>query len=102
MLEIKKQVEGQQVQIDLIGNLDTNTAPDLDALMKTVFEEGASDIVLELGQLKYVSSAGLRVILRVQKKINAIKGRFVVRHPNAIVSEVFASTGFDEILTIEK
>jgi len=101
MLEIAKTGEGTQVQIKLTGRLDTTTSPNLEKEIQAVCDAGATQIVLELSALDYVSSAGLRVILGTQKKMNAIKGQLIVRHPNEMVSEVFDATGFSDILTIE-
>ena len=63
--------------------------------------DGISALVLDFAKVAYISSAGLRVLLSTQKKMNAAEGTFVVRNINEIVKEVFEVTGFDEILTIE-
>lgn len=81
------------------GRLDTTTAPELEAELKGCLD-GVEALVIDLRELAYISSAGLRVILSVQKRMNK-QGEMVVRHANDTVMEVFEVTGFIDILTIE-
>lgn len=98
-MEINKTNDGNLLQIELIGRLDTVTAPDLD---KTIEEESAYDnIEMDFKGVKYVSSAGLRVLLKTQKNMTAKCGSFVLHNVNEAVMEIFEMTGFADILTIE-
>ena len=85
--------------IEVAGRLDTITAPALD---KTINEdiEGTEDLVLDLGGLEYISSAGLRVLLAAQKKMQRI-GSMKVKNVCDSIMEVFEITGFADILEIE-
>ena len=85
--------------IELVGRLDTTTAPALD---KTINEDiaDAKNLVLNLKGLEYISSAGLRVLLSAQKKMQKI-GSMKVKNVCEEVMEVFEMTGFADILTIE-
>ena len=96
-MEIKR--SGEATVIELAGRLDTNTAPALD---KTIGEdiEGTKHLVLDFKSLEYISSAGLRVLLGAQKKMQKI-GSMKVLHVCEDVMEVFEMTGFADILTIE-
>ena len=96
-IEIKR--NGTQTTIEAAGRLDTTTAPMLD---KTIHEdiEGTKDLVLDLKQIEYISSAGLRVLLSAQKKMQSI-GSMKVKNVCEAVMEVFEMTGFADILTIE-
>lgn len=98
-MQITKSVEGNILCVALEGRLDTMTAPELEGQIKDDLAtvDGA---VLDLANLEYVSSAGLRVILSVHKAL-AGKNGLVVKNPNETVSEVFEVTGFCDILTIE-
>ena len=71
---------------------------------KEIFQklDGVTELVLDFTDLAYLSSAGLRVLLSCQKKMNAAKGSMVVKHVNEIIMEVFEATGFDSILTVEQ
>ena len=96
-IEIKR--NGTETIIELVGRLDTTTAPALD---KTVNEdiEGTTALVLDIKGLEYISSAGLRVILGAQKKMQVV-GSMKVINVCEEVMEVFEMTGFADILTIE-
>jgi anti-sigma B factor antagonist len=96
-IEIKRNAE--ETRIELAGRLDTTTAPVLD---KTINEDvgDAKNLVLDLKGLEYISSAGLRVLLGAQKKMQKI-GSMKVRNVCEDVMEVFEMTGFVDILTIE-
>ena len=100
-MEFKKSVEGTKISYVVSGRLDTNTAPVLNADL-TESLEGMTELVLDLKDLEYISSAGLRVLLAAQKKMAAAEGTMVVRNVGELVNEVFELTGFNEILTIEK
>ena len=95
-IEIKRNAE--ETVIELAGRLDTTTAPALD---KTIGNdiEGTKNLVLDFKQLEYISSAGLRVLLGAQKKMQKI-GSMKVTNVCEEVMEVFEMTGFADILTI--
>jgi anti-anti-sigma factor len=101
MLEIIKNNQENTYELKLVGRLDTTTSPDLEKEIQTIYDGGADKIILDIEKLDYVSSAGLRVILGTQKKMNSIKGTLIIRHPKEMVTEVFEATGFCDILTIE-
>ena len=90
---------GRELTIGLEGRLDTLTAPELESTLKEQLPETDS-LVLDLGGLTYISSAGLRVLLSAQKIMAKADG-MVVRNASAEVMEIFEVTGFSDILTIE-
>ena len=92
---------GTEVTISLEGRLDTSTAPELEETLGTLPEDMAA-LHFDFEKLRYVSSAGLRVLLTSQKKMNAVGGKMVVHKPNEMIMEVFDATGFTDILTIEE
>ena len=95
---IKKQ-NANTLNIALEGSLNTTTAPQLEAELKTSLE-GITDLVLDLEKLGYISSAGLRILLSAQK-VMAKKGKMKVIHANENIMEIFDITGFSDILNIE-
>ena len=99
-MTIDKNQNGAALTLALSGRLDTTTAPELEAELKRSLD-GIADLTLDLMELQYISSAGLRVLLSAQK-VMARQGKMTVRHPNETVLEVFEVTGFSDILTIEK
>ena len=96
-IEIKKNRE--QTVVEIVGRLDTITAPALD---KTINEDigDTKNLVLDVKGMEYISSAGLRVLLAAQKKMQKI-GSMKVTGVCAEVMEVFEMTGFADILVIE-
>lgn len=99
-MNIRKETEEKALVIYVEGRLDTTTAPKLDEEISASIE-GLENLVLDLGDLEYISSAGLRVILATEKKM-AKQGKLVVRKANETIMEVFEITGFADILNIEK
>ena len=97
---ITKNAEGEKLTLNLQGRLDTTTAPQLEAELKSSVT-GVSDLVLDFTELEYISSAGLRVLLSAQKVMSR-QGSMVVRNVNEDIMDVFELTGFADILTIEK
>jgi len=98
-MKIEKKVDGTKMTIGLQGRLDTMTAPELDKELHESLE-GKTELVIDLAELEYVSSAGLRVLLSAQKVMNK-QGSMVVKNVNEQIMEVFEVTGFSDILTIE-
>ncbi len=99
MLNITKEADGSRLTVSLEGRLDTTTSPDLDAELRDKLD-GITDLVFDIEQLQYISSAGLRVLLSTQKVMNK-QGSMVIRNSSEQVKEIFDVTGFSDILTIE-
>ena len=99
-MKVTKEMNDNILKVRLVGRLDTNTAPALDNDLKDDLEV-AERLELDLRELDYISSAGLRTILVFHKKMNAKKGTLVVQHPKDEVMEVFDMTGFSSFLNIE-
>ena len=100
-MEITKSKNNDLLVLVIKGRLDTNTAPELE---KVALEdlEGIKKLSLDLGELDYISSAGLRVILMLHKTMSGKGASLVVCHPKDEVMEVFDMTGFSSFLTIEE
>lgn len=98
-MEINKNLNGDALELKVIGRLDTTTAPALEAEVKSSLE-GLKSLVFDLEGLEYISSAGLRVLLSAQKTMNK-QGTMKLVNVNEVVMEVFEITGFVDVLTIE-
>ena len=94
-MEIKTQTEGNKLTITVSGRVDTVTAPELEAGLK--FGE-ATCVVLDLGDVPYMSSAGLRLLLVAQKTMLTKGGEFLIANVQPTVKEVLVVTGFSNIL----
>lgn len=98
-MTINKTINDTTVTIALEGRLDTITSPELEGVFGEALA-GATALVLDLKDLAYISSSGLRVLLKAQKQMNK-QGSMVLTGVNEAVMEVFEVTGFADILTIE-
>ncbi len=98
-MNIEKNQNGSELVVKVIGRVDTVTAPELESQVKESLGE-ITNLELNLEELEYISSAGLRVILSLQK-IMSKQGRLIITNVNETVQDIFEVTGFSEILTIE-
>ena len=99
MLNITKEQNGGLLTVALEGRLDTVTAPELEAELTSSLD-GVEELVLDMQNLEYISSAGLRVLLSAQKNMSS-KGSMKLINVNETVMEILEVTGFTDILTIE-
>ena len=98
-MTIEKKINGEAVTLIVSGRLDTQTAPELENELDASLT-GLKELTFDMTNLEYVSSAGLRVILKAQKAMNA-QGSMKLTGVNDSIMEVFDITGFLDILTIE-
>ena len=99
-LTIAKEAANDTLALTLEGRLDTTTAPQLEAELKTAID-GVKTLTFDMAKLAYISSAGLRVLLKAQKAMNK-QGSMSIKNAGPEILEIFEVTGFDEILNIEK
>ena len=97
-MNIEKKLEGDTLTLKVAGRLDTNTTPQLESELKSELA-GVETLVMDFEKLEYISSAGLRVLLSTQKKMN-VQGALKISHVGEAVMEIFEVTGFSDILTI--
>lgn len=97
-MEIRKEPAGSALTLHLTGRLDTTTAPLLESVVSAELD-GIQALILDFENLEYISSAGLRVLLAAQKKMN-IQGTMAVENVNDDIKDVFDITGFSDILTV--
>jgi len=101
-LEVKVNEVDDVVVIKLVGNLDTNTAPEAETEINKWLEKDAKKMVVSLEETKYVSSAGLRIFLATAKKMTASGGAVKLCCPNEVVQEILDISGFSTILDVKK
>lgn len=94
------EINGASMKIAIEGRLDTLTAPDFEAEMKQYKLGEVTEIVLDLSELEYISSAGLRALLQAYRSMK-MGGVMRVTNANEITRKVFEVTGFDSIFSIE-
>ena len=97
-MTIENKMENGKMILKISGRIDTQTAPELEKTMEDM--EDCKELILDMAELEYISSAGLRVILKAQKLMNT-KGEMKLTGVNESVMEVFEITGFSDILIFE-
>ena len=97
-MEIRKVSEGSVLTVYLIGRLDAVTALELDKNLAAVLNT-VTNLTIDLADLEYISSAGLRTLLKLQKRMDK-QGSMKIRNVRENVREVFDMTGFSDFLTI--
>ena len=98
-MEIKKELNGTALTIKVIGRLDAGNASELSKELTNSLD-GITDLTFDFIDLQYIASAGLRVLLVAQKRMNK-QGSMKLIHVNETVMEVLDMTGFASLMTIE-
>ena len=88
------------VTLEITGRLDTTTAPNLESVINELFDD-TKELIFDMSDVEYISSAGIRVMLGAYKKMNSNQGRTRIEKVNDMVREVFEMTGLSEMLDEE-
>ena len=99
-MEVKFNKQDSTLTVVISGNIDTVTAPELDAQLQENLS-GIKDLVLDFAAVDYISSAGLRVVLMANQQMEDVDGNMTVKNVNDDVRDVFEMTGFDSLLNLE-
>ncbi|MBR1796999.1 MAG: STAS domain-containing protein [Clostridiales bacterium] len=98
-MTIDKKLNGNELTLAIEGRLDTTTAPDLEKVVDESVTSDITSLIIDFAKLEYISSAGLRVLLKSQKIMNK-QGEMKVTNVSDVIGEIFEVTGFSDILTI--
>ena len=99
MLDITKQSEGSALTLQLVGRLDIETAPLLDEEIAAL-PDSVTSLTVDMRDLEYVASSGLRVLLVATKVMRTRGGDCTMTNASELIMEVFEMTGLDEVFTI--
>lgn len=99
-MKITKDYNDKELTLYLEGRIDTITAPELEKEINEEFGKFDS-LIMDLTDLAYISSVGLRILIVTQKKLKPKNIPLVIRNVNDAVHEIFRMSGFDKILKIE-
>jgi anti-anti-sigma factor len=100
-MEVQEITAGEVLVLLPVGRLDTATSSEFESHVQRVLTRGVSRFVVDCGRLEYVSSAGLRVLLMLAKRLSGGKGALVLCSMSQPVQEVFEIAGFSRIFSIE-
>jgi anti-sigma B factor antagonist len=99
-MEITREKHNEVEIIKLSGRLDSNTTPELEKELIPIIDDGADKVIIDFDSLDYISSAGLRVMLRAAKKLKGIDGTIVLCGMKDMIHEIFEMAGFTSFFTI--
>ena len=99
-MTITENKSANSLELVISGRLDTGTAPELEAKLKQIAKD-TQTLYLNLANIQYISSAGLRVVLLAHKLMLPTGGKMIIRSPSAFCKQVLSATGMDSILTVE-
>ena len=99
-MTITENKTANSLELVIAGRLDTGTAPELEAKLKQIAKD-TQTLYLNLQNVQYISSAGLRVVLLAHKLMLPTGGKMIIRSPSAFCKQVLEATGMDSILTVE-
>jgi len=100
-MEIKKQNLGDHVEIQVVGRMDGYWADHLGAALDEVIREGSHQISLDLSEVPFMSSAGIRILVKCYKQLHTIQGSFLIPNASEQVKRVIALSGLKETLLPE-
>lgn len=101
-MEIKVGISNQNLIFSLIGRLDTMTSPQLEDEINRSSFDNIETVILNMRELEYISSAGLRVIVMLYKKVTNFGGKLKLVGVNDMIMEILTMTGMVDFLDIEK
>ena len=99
-MEIATRTHNDVTLVTVVGSLDSNSSPKAQQTLDGILSDGARKLVVDLTALDYISSAGLRVLLVVAKRVQQASGKVVLFGLVPNVREIFAVSGFDRIFTV--
>lgn len=98
-MTVTTDIENKKMTAAIDGRLDASTSPELESKLKDI-SAGITELNLDLKDTEYVSSAGLRIILSLHKRMTKSSGKLYISNVNESVKEIFDITGFSDILDI--
>lgn len=99
-MDSKVEQKGDIIIIRMEGRLDASTSSAMEQKILSLIEEGHFKMVLDFSGVEYLSSAGMRLMLSISKKLKQLEGEVVVCHLNSDVMDVIKMAGFDRVLKI--
>ena len=101
-MDISQSISNKTLIVTPTGRLDSNTSPDLENFFNDHADEDFSGIIVDMVELDYISSAGLRVILNISKLLKSKGDNFVICNLQDHIHEIFEISGFDLFVDITK
>lgn len=100
VIELRNDLKGDVLIIRFLGRLDAITTPELEKQVFLFIDRGQHKLLLDFSGVEYISSAGMRLLLSMSKKLKNVSGQMVLCSPTSNVMDVFRMSGFDHVLQI--
>jgi anti-sigma B factor antagonist len=100
MLDIEHEKKDGVTVMYFMGKMDTRTSPEVEKYVNGLLDEGETNILMNLEELDFISSTGLRVILSTGKKLMASNGKLTMCSPNITVNDVLKMSGFNRMFGV--
>ena len=100
MIDVSSRIENEITVVDIEGKMNTGASPDAEKFLNVLLDEGVTKILLNLEELDFIASTGLRVILSTGKKLAKISGRIAICNPNHTVMDVLKMSGFSQMFNV--
>lgn len=101
-VNISEVQKGDVIILKVSGKLDSIVSPQLEKKACEYIAKGHQKLILDMSDISYVNSCGLRMLLSIKKQMKAIPGKFIVCNLRAEVIEIMKICGFDHVLAISK
>lgn len=99
-MELKHTIEGNAAVVAVAGSVDALTATEVTKYLEGLVTQGHTNLVVDLGLVEYVSSAGLRTLLATLKSVRAVKGDLRLADVKPNVKKVLTMSGFTSIMQV--
>ena len=99
-MEIKQSQKGGLTIFALSGKLDALNADEVEETIGKAIDQGATKVLVNLAGVDYISSAGLRIVLRLENKLKKQQGQFILSNLQTFVRDIFKVVGFNALFTI--
>ncbi|HVY71605.1 MAG TPA: STAS domain-containing protein [Verrucomicrobiae bacterium] len=101
-MEITNEKEGDVLVLTVKGDLNSHTSPQFEQVLLPAIDSGQSLVLIDAAGMNYISSAGLRVILKARQKLAPKKGKMAICSLPPMVQDVFEMAGFSGVLPLAK
>jgi anti-sigma B factor antagonist len=96
----QQQLDDERLVIEVSGEVDLFTAPELKTMIGEGLEKGASKVVIDLSETRFMDSSGLGVLIGAVKRLRDRDGQLTIVNVNENIAKTFEITGLDQIFTI--
>lgn len=101
-MEAVTERQSERTDVTIIGRVDSLSAPELERKLMEILDRGETNLLLDMERTEYLSSAGIRTILRIAKRLEVLGGNIAFRGVRGMVLDVFRMTGIDRVFHLDE